>query len=107
MNNTLCPSCGFNLTDNYYFCPNCGKKLKEPPISFTKEIGIYAFSLLLPPLGLLPGIRYLMQADPKIKRVGLIAVVLTIVSTVFTLWITMGMLNSFTQALGQYQNLGY
>lgn len=109
---TICPFCNFAIpeSENAYFCPNCGKKIKEPPITISKQIGIYVLSIFLPPLGLFPGIKYLLQEDEKKKMVGLVAIILTILSTVVTVWLTMSLLNNITGGLNsqlqQYQMLG-
>ena len=60
-----CPKCKFPILENYFFCPNCGKKLKNGPlpINIEKQIGLYLISFLVPPFGLLPGVRYLLQKD--------------------------------------------
>ena len=111
MEQKVCPVCHFPLTDNYYFCPNCGKQLKEPPISIAKQLSVYAVSVLLPPLGLWPGIKYLLAESPQTKKVGIIAIILTVVSSIITIWLFMGIMNGVNQSLGsqmnQYQNLGY
>lgn len=109
-----CKFCGFPVSENFYFCPNCGKKLKEPPLSISvgKQIGIYALSILLPPLGLGPGIKYILNNDSKAKMIGLVAIILTIISTVLTIWLTYKVITSqvggFTQSqVKELQNLGY
>lgn len=108
----VCQFCHFPLLENYYFCPNCGKKLNEPPITTLKEIGVYLISILLPPLGLWPGIRYLFSKNQRTRRAGLIAIILTILSTVITIWLTMTFINQAMQSLtgqmnlNQYQGLG-
>lgn len=106
---SVCPFCHFQLLQNYYFCPNCGKKISEPPITVLKQIGVYLLSIFLPPLGLWPGIRYLFSKDQKTKKVGTIAIILTIVSTVITLWLSVAMFNNLTKSvnsqLNQYQNM--
>jgi len=110
MEQTTCKFCGQTVLANYYFCPYCGKKLIEPPITALKEIGVYLFSVFLPPLGLWPGIKYLFQKNERAKRVGIIAIILTITSTVITVWLCIGAVNSITQSLsaqmGGYSNLG-
>jgi hypothetical protein len=109
--NTLCRFCNAPVSDSFFFCPTCGKKLHEPPMTIAKQIGIYAMSLLLPPLGLWPGIRYVLQKDEKIKTVGIIAIILTIISTIVTLWLFMNTISSITSGISspinQYQSLGY
>jgi len=111
MEQTTCPFCHFPLAQTYYFCPNCGKKINEPPITTLKQIGVYLLSIFLPPLGLWPGIKYLLSKDQKTKKVGAIAIVLTIISTIVTLWLSVAMFNNISQSISsqmnQYQNLGY
>jgi hypothetical protein len=110
----FCPKCQFPILETYYFCPNCGKNLKLKPsaTSALTQIGIYLLSALLPPLGLWPGIKYISQESGKAKIIGAIAIFLTIVSTVVTILLTMGLINRFSQSfsgqidLSQYQNLG-
>lgn len=98
---TICPFCHFQILDpeHFYFCPNCGKLLKEPPLTLVKQLGIYALSIFLPPLGLWPGIKYLFSADPTNKKVGIIAIILTVVATIVTVWLAMGFINSLTAGL--------
>lgn len=113
MEQKTCKFCGFPVTENYYFCPNCGKKIKEPPlsVSFGKQLGIYALSIFLPPLGLWPGIKYILQKERNAKIIGIIAIVLTTISTIITINLTINLLtNPFgadTRQLQKLQNLGY
>jgi uncharacterized membrane protein YqaE (UPF0057 family) len=111
MNPTTCPFCHFALLETFYFCPNCGKKLSDPPITTLKEISVYIISILLPPLGLWPGIKYLFSKNGRTKRAGMIAIALTIFSTIITLWLSIALFNNLSKSvnsqLNQYQNLGY
>ncbi len=109
-----CQFCGQIVASNYYYCPYCGKKLIQPPITTLAEIGIYLFSLLLPPLGLWPAIRYLSQKNPRAKRVGTIALALTVIASVITIWISIVSFNSIIKTINtqlnttpDLQNLGY
>lgn len=114
MEQKTCKFCGFPISDNFYFCPNCGKKLSEPPLStgIGKQIGIYALSFFVPPFGLLPAFRYLRQKDSKSKTIGLIAVFLTLISIIITIQFALSLatyplgVNSVDQ-MQQLQNLGY
>ena len=112
MERTTCKFCGQTVLSNYYFCPYCGKKLIEPPITALKEISVYLLSFFLPPLGLWPGVKYLLQKNERARRVGSITILLTIVSIVITVWISIGLLNNISQTLNtqfnqsQVQNLG-
>ena len=109
MDPQICPACHFPLSENFYFCPNCGKKIKEliASVAIGKQIAIYLLSLFLPPLGLFPGIKYLLQKDQKRKMVGVVAIALTILSTVITVWITINLTKTINTQLNQYNNLGY
>jgi uncharacterized membrane protein YqaE (UPF0057 family) len=112
MEQKLCPICKFGIIEGYVFCPHCGYKLKDAvfEISLSKQIGIYLLSFFLPPLGLFPGISYLRNPDQKAKHVGLIAVFLTILASILTIWATIGFINTVNKTLNQQiniQQLGY
>ena len=80
-------------------------------MTFSKQLGVYALSVLLPPLGLVPGIKYLFQKDPKVKIVGVVAILLTILSLVLTAYVTIDFLNRINKTISTqgslYKNLGY
>jgi len=101
-----CRYCGKNILLSDYFCPNCGKKLKDKPLSVSirRQIFIYLLSSLLPPLGLWPGIKYFRQKDEKARMIGFIAIVLTIIATVVTVWFSLDFINTFNQQLNQQLN---
>ncbi|MEK7177978.1 MAG: zinc ribbon domain-containing protein [Patescibacteria group bacterium] len=83
MDNTLlCPVCQYKTQADWFFCPNCAHELKEkvPIISISKQILIYAVSFFLSPLGLGWGLKYVRSTDHKIKTIGIISIVLTILS---------------------------
>ena len=98
----ICRYCHINISPTDYFYPNCGKKLKDKPQSVTigRQIFVYLLSALLPPLGLWPAIKYLRQPDNKSKQIGWIAIGLTVVSTLVTIWLSFGFINKFNQILG-------
>lgn len=75
----ICKACQNPISETYYFCPYCGKKLKSPPLSTSigRQIGVYLLAVLVPPFGLIPGIRYLNQPDDRSKIVGLVTILLT------------------------------
>jgi len=91
---TLCPQCHEPVPPAAYYCPNCGKKMSEPPLSTSAgaQAWIYAFSIILPVICFLAvkywqGIKYARSNDPKAKRIGFIAIVLMAISTVVTFWL--------------------
>ena len=93
--NKTCKKCKAPIAENFYFCPTCGKKIKEPPYKFSwnKTIVILLESILLPPFGIIPGIRYLLKNDNRAILVGLSAIILTILSAVITLIYTINYIN--------------
>lgn len=102
----LCPVCHYPIKQEYYFCPNCGKNLKPAPLSTSleKQIGVYLLSVFVPPFGLIPSIRYLTQKDEKSKMVGMVALLLTVLSTVITTYYTFQFVSGFTKTVDQQLN---
>ncbi len=89
----MCPTCHQTVLPSYYFCPNCGAKLNAPPLSTSigAQAWLYFFSLILPMICYLAvtkwqGFKYYKSADPKTKKIGMIACGLLLLSTVFTIW---------------------
>lgn len=82
-------------------------QLKDKPLSTTvvRQTFIYLLSFLLPPLGLWPAVKYLKQEDEKSRMIGFVAIVLTIISTVLTIWFTLGFINIFNQQLNSSLNV--
>lgn len=108
--NSTCKYCKAQISDTFYFCPNCGKKLKEPPFKFSwgKTIAIILESALLPPLGLFPGIKHLRMKETGAKILGLLAIVITIISAVVTTIYFVNFVNSLSKTYGdiyQTQNV--
>lgn len=89
MEQPSCASCHTLLLESFYYCPTCGKKAKEPPVSTTvgKQLSIYLISIFFPPFGLWPGVTYLMDKSEKAKIIGLVAIILTLISTIVTTWL--------------------
>jgi hypothetical protein len=103
---SLCPQCHQPVQLDAFFCPNCGKKLSEPSLStslFT-QAWIYILSAFAPPLGLWPGIKYIKSPDPKAQQIGMIAIGLTIVFTIGTLWLSYSFINSYVATITQSIN---
>lgn len=100
---TTCRYCKKPAWDSYFFCPNCGKKLKEPPFVFSwlKTIGVILESLLLPPLGIFPGVKYLRIKNNTARIVGLIAIIITIIMTLVLIILLRTYLNSVSQTYNQ------
>lgn len=110
---TLCPTCHSPISDSFYFCPNCGKNLKPAPLPTTiaKQIEVYAISFLLPPFGLWPAVKYLKEKNQTAKVIGMVAIILTIVSTIISAILLKNWADKINtqvnQELNRYQGIGY
>lgn len=108
-----CKYCSQPILDNYYFCPSCGKKLKEPPFQFSTSRSLYILilSTLAPPFGIFPSLKYIVAPDIKAKIVGLVGIILNIVIlTLATFYLvntinkTVDQVNQLTNPQGSVQN---
>ncbi len=105
---TFCPYCFHTLTGNDYFCPFCGKQIKEKPIdlSVMKQISVYLVSALLPPAGLWPAVKYLQSKDPKAKKIGVIAIILTVLSVLLSIYLLSGLVNTVNTQISNQMTEG-
>lgn len=110
----ICPRCHFPTKPEYYFCPNCGAKLTEPPLGtgLVDQLLLYAFSLILPWIAYLAitkwqGIKYLRAPDSQARQIGLIALVLLVVSSIIAFWLTYTWIQGYVQSsLNSVNSLG-
>lgn len=98
---TSCRSCNGVINEAWNFCPICGVKLKEPPISTSigKQALIYFVSFFLAPFGIGYAFKYLKQSDSKAKIVGAVSLALTISAVALMFWITSSFMNALYQPL--------
>ena len=102
----LCPKCHQPVEPTAYFCPNCGKKLRSPPLStsLSSLIVIFFKTILLPPFGLIWGIKYLLQSDKKSKIIGCLVLIITIVEIIWLIQSTINIMNLVNQQVSQQLN---
>ncbi len=107
MDYAACSKCHLPVLPIFYFCPNCANTLRPKPLSTSieKQIGIYLFSAFLPPLGLVPGIKYILQKSRKAKIVGIVAVLLTTLSVALTIGLTLRLVGQVREQLDSVLNL--
>lgn len=81
--------------------------MKDPPLSTSVFMLAWVFflSVFVPPLGLWPGIKYFKHSDPKTKRIGLAAIVLTVLSSALTIYFTFKLANVYVETITQIPNL--
>ena len=92
---TLCPTCHQAVMQQYYFCPNCGTNLRPAPLSTSSgtQVWIYGLSIILPLVLFIgiskwPAMKYFRSSDPQEKMIGQIALILIVLSTLLTVWLT-------------------
>lgn len=106
-----CPICHVQVRPTDYFCYNCGRNLRTRPLlqSPEKVIILIVTTLLLPPFGIVLGIRYLREPDTGSKIAGILAILVTVILlSVLTIY-TIDLMNTVNdQVNSQLQNLqGY
>lgn len=101
-----CPICHQRAAPDFYFCPYCGKDLKEKPLSTTvfTQAWIYAVSIILPMVLFLgvtrwPGIKYARSGGGKARWIGIIAIILMTLSTIALAWVTYAFIGRLLQTL--------
>ena len=83
-----CPNCKNQIDERVFFCPICGNKVKDKPVSTTigQQAYLYLVSAFLPPLFLARTIKYIKSPDPKAKKIGWISLVIMIVALIIGIW---------------------
>lgn len=100
----ICPHCQALVSNEAFFCPNCGKALKEEPISVSlgKQLAVYAISFFLVPFGLIWAVKYIQSSNGEAKKVGYVCLALTVFSSIITLYLavqTIGVMSGFISTL--------
>lgn len=97
----VCKSCQNPISPTYFFCPYCGKKLRQPPLSTSigKQIGVYFLAIFFPFFSIVPGIRYMNQPDSKSKAVGVVALLVTGISLLLNVYFLFVSIDYFKQLL--------
>ena len=73
--------------------------------TFGKQLSIYLICFFLPPFGLISAYKYVKQKDPKCKKIGYIAIALTLASILLTFIVTRAVLNTINNELNSQKNL--
>lgn len=69
-----------------------------------KKVGLYIFSILIPPFGIIPAIRYIRNSDPSIKKVGITLLILTLIAFIVNVWIGIYFMNTLNETINQQLN---
>lgn len=105
----VCSKCKASIQSTDNFCPHCGQQIVRH-VGILRQIWIYFVSIAFPPLGLIWTFRYFRSSYSQPKKVAWAAALLTVLSTVITIWVSVGIIQTVqTQIqtqLNGYQNLG-
>ncbi len=90
-----------------FYCYNCGKNLHPAPLQTDTAtlIALFIKTILLPPLGLIWGLRYLRQGDDRSKIVGIAAMVITVIEIILVVQWTVSLLNGVGGQMNNLQGL--
>jgi hypothetical protein len=112
-----CPFCNNQIEAKAFFCPICGKKVREKPVSmgFWSIFLLFILCIFLPPLNIGLTIKYMKSADPKAKKIGIASLVVMLVVLVaagistyyLTKYISDQVNTQVTQQLKMMQGTGY
>jgi hypothetical protein len=104
----FCPYCFHTLTGGDYFCPFCGKQIKDKPLDFSplKQLSVYTVSILLPPAGLWPAYKYLKSKDPRAKKIGIVCIILTVISVIASAYFLSSLVTSVNTQINDQLNQG-
>lgn len=101
MDQVLCTQCHIEVRPNDYFCFNCGKNLKPKPLptDAVNQLLYYVGSILLPPMGIIWGIRYMKEKSQTAKIVGVVCIIITVVVILVAVQATVQLMNTLTQQM--------
>lgn len=103
-----CKKCHIQVRSTDYFCFNCGENLQPAPPDTALATVITQFigALILPPMGIVWGYKYIKSNDLKAKIIGWILIVGTIIELVILTKITIETINTVNDQVNkQMMNL--
>lgn len=76
----LCKNCGEVLESSDKFCRKCGAKVDISSFGLTlrRKVTVYAFSIILAPLGFYWFFKYFRNNNPEVRKVGFMALYITL-----------------------------
>jgi hypothetical protein len=83
-NQVDCPFCNNKIEAKAFYCPVCGKKVREKPLStsFGPVFLIFFLCVFLPPFNIGKTIKYMRSPDPKAKKIGLISLAVMFITLI-------------------------
>jgi amino acid transporter len=107
MENPICPKCHTTVRSSDFFCFNCGTNLKPKPLNTTLsyQLLLYIGCILLPPLGIIWGIRYLKEPKQSSKIIGIISIILTLISLIVGIILSINIINNVNSQVSKQLQL--
>lgn len=104
----FCPYCKAEVDFQDTFCKQCGKNLKQKNLSTSlgTEITVYLVSFLLAPFGIVWGLKYFKENNPRARRIAWGSVIVTAIALLIGFWAVASYLSELKQQLLMYQGLG-
>ena len=103
-----CPQCHTSVRPTDYYCYNCGKNFRSAPpdTSVLTLAGFLVGAVVLPPMGIIWGFRYIRHPVVGVKLFGWLLIALTIIELVIIARVTIDLYNTVNnQVINQMQNL--
>ncbi len=99
----LCQQCHIQVRPTDYFCFNCGKNLKPKPLptDAVTQAMYYIGSILLPPMGIIWGFKYLREKNQTSKIIGIICVILTFIVIIVGIQATITLANTISDQVNK------
>ena len=104
---TRCPRCHQGVRPADFYCSQCGAHLKPlpPDVSFAGLFKLFSGTIILPPLGILWGWRYL-RGDTKAQLIGMTIIAITVIELSIITMATVQLVNGINaQVNSQLQNI--
>lgn len=101
-----CKYCHTAISIGDYYCPNCGKMLSEKT-TISRQIVVYFVSLFVPLFGFWYAWKFLRQPDGRSKKIGVAALMLTIISTGAIVWFSIDLMNRVSQQINAINSGNY
>lgn len=103
MDNLVCKFCSLPVSDLDYYCANCGKMIKEKPVSmsFWAILWLFVLSIFLPPFGLGQTIKYIKSSNINSRILGIISLVVTILAIIITTKLAMNYFDNVTKEMNR------
>lgn len=98
---TYCKFCSATVSVGDYFCRDCGKKLKEKPVSLgpLPLLWLFVLSAFLPPFGIGLSIKYIRDQNEKARVVGWVSLLITAIVIILSVQFTLSAMQTINQQI--------